>query len=136
MRGETGDLTDETAFVLATAVSVLPNSGSPSVAAQKRHLDQKGVISSLTNQIIRNAEDHVRATLRDPSSARFLGGILYRHQAVCGIVNAKNGYGGYTGDVVYLYVIPTQQVVIGQIEGLSPTDNERIATMLERYCHK
>lgn len=43
----------------------------------------------------------VRATLKDPDSARFERIIASRNAtgriAVCGFVNAKNSYGGYTG---------------------------------------
>lgn len=47
------------------------------------------------------AEGYVRAHLRDPESAKFtdvtmikVGGAPY---AICGWVNGKNGFGGYSG---------------------------------------
>lgn len=54
----------------------------------------------------------VKEQLRDPDSARF--GEMWAHNdrkfagkpvtAVCGSVNAKNGYGGYTGDRNFVFV--------------------------------
>ena len=46
------------------------------------------------------AEEAVRGTLRDPKSAEFQSVTVVRKAgsiAVCGSVNAKNGFGGYTG---------------------------------------
>jgi hypothetical protein len=51
-------------------------------------------------------ENAVRASLRDPGSAKF--STLHvlrspgRHNLYCGLVNAKNGFGGYTGDVPFV----------------------------------
>ncbi|WMT90159.1 hypothetical protein [Pelagibacterium sp. H642] len=51
-------------------------------------------------------EDGVRNELRDPDSARFDTMLAEKGSddltSVCGFVNAKNGYGGYTGMVPYL----------------------------------
>jgi hypothetical protein len=55
------------------------------------------------------AKAAVTATLRDPASATFDGLFLGRVNprtgipAVCGRVNAKNGYGGYAGPVKFYY---------------------------------
>jgi hypothetical protein len=48
----------------------------------------------------------VKTRLKDPQSATF-GGILASDAGqgvkyVCGVVNAKNSFGGYTGDTVFL----------------------------------
>lgn len=46
-------------------------------------------------------EDKVRGRLKDPSSAKFSNSRVYRAigaPLVCGDVNAKNSYGGYSGD--------------------------------------
>lgn len=43
----------------------------------------------------------VRTMLKDPDSAKF-GDIFFgRHGTVCGTVNAKNAFGGYTGAQVF-----------------------------------
>lgn len=60
-----------------------------------------------------SAERQVRAILRDPNSARFdkaTGRVLLTldngaHRSIdCGHVNAKNGYGGYTGQQPWFVV--------------------------------
>jgi hypothetical protein len=38
----------------------------------------------------------VKSILRDPDSAKFRG-IVQRNGMICGYVNARNGFGGYTG---------------------------------------
>jgi hypothetical protein len=38
----------------------------------------------------------VKSILRDPDSAKFRG-IVQRYNVICGYVNARNGFGGYTG---------------------------------------
>ncbi len=44
------------------------------------------------------AEQSVRAHLKDPESAQFTDMKYYRQASlVCGKVNARNGFGGYTG---------------------------------------
>jgi len=48
-----------------------------------------------------DAEDSVRAVLTDPESARFSRLFVSRQSGlpvVCGMVNAKNRFGGYVGD--------------------------------------
>src|SRR4051812_36543000 len=55
-----------------------------------------------TKADIPKARAAVRALLKDPESARFSTEIL-KPGTVCGLVNAKNSYGGYGGDVLYLY---------------------------------
>ncbi|MDB5684787.1 MAG: hypothetical protein JWM75_2485 [Sphingomonas bacterium] len=47
------------------------------------------------------AEMLVKFRLRDPESAQFAGSSVSRinkQEAVCGLVNSKNGYGGMAGD--------------------------------------
>lgn len=45
--------------------------------------------------LIRNAHANVLAKLRDPASAVFETATRYPGGAVCGIVRARNGFGGY-----------------------------------------
>lgn len=49
---------------------------------------------------IRKMEEGVRQRLKDPYSAKFRGSSMYTGgpaRVVCGEVNAKNSFGGYTG---------------------------------------
>lgn len=83
-------------------------------AAQDESDNQLAVDEAL---LIDNAKAAVLKTLRDPESARF-GRVFVRYckgldckagdpahgaPMVCGGVNAKNGFGGYTGLKVFLY---------------------------------
>ena len=61
------------------------------------------------------ARQAILSTLKDPYSAVF-GKVLYARLActdgqfhtVCGLVNAKNSYGGYTGSDLWLYRVDDQ----------------------------
>ncbi|OZS72283.1 hypothetical protein CHI95_22510 [Providencia rettgeri] len=78
---------------------------------------------SLTNEEKTNVEKAVKATLKDPDSATFKhtklvlsgDGVVDRY---CGMVNAKNSYGGYTGYSVFFVGITANK------------DGERVAIYL------
>jgi len=65
------------------------------------------------------AKDEVKKRLKDPDSAKF--GKVYVHQTqknvwiVCGFVNAKNSFGGYTGE---------KQFVSGVVKGTTFLESE------------
>lgn len=63
------------------------------------------------NRMIAEAEVIIKNGLKDPDSAQF-DKAHYTGKAVCGLVNAKNGYGGYSGFKRYVVVGP-----LGAIEG-------------------
>lgn len=54
------------------------------------------------------AKGWVRSALKDPDSAKFRDvrvlGHGETHTLACGYVNAKNSYGGYTGDQAFMIV--------------------------------
>lgn len=64
-------------------------------------------------EIINRAKAAVAAKLKDPASARFEGldRAMRRNvngtpmDSICGFVNAKNSYGGYTGPKPFLYLV-------------------------------
>lgn len=66
---------------------------------------ERGVPTGLTAADVALVQEGVRESLKDPDSARFgsmaaarlPGGGLF----VCGFVNAKNSFGGYTGDQLF-----------------------------------
>ncbi|MBA5777101.1 hypothetical protein H2509_08160 [Stappia sp. F7233] len=75
----------------------------------------------------------VRGVLKDPESARF-GEIVAASNSegvvsACGWVNAKNSYGGYTGDKPFLGVLTKGGFVPVSVGG---TSNETAATL--RVC--
>lgn len=62
----------------------------------------------------------VKQQLRDPDSAVFGRMNIYSDRklndyytpAVCGRVNAKNGFGGYTGEKAFVFIVPLTAVMI------------------------
>ncbi|MDO1476496.1 hypothetical protein [Comamonas thiooxydans] len=79
-----------------------------------------------TEAEIDDAKKTVISQLKDPESARFgeifaLSGTNGK-RSVCGYINAKNSYGGYTGDKMFS-IISSGSVVIqgsGPLGGLLP----------------
>ncbi len=65
------------------------------------------------NPEFRDAKDAVKAELNDPDSANFrnVRAITVRTRegsvvrSICGEVNAKNGFGGYSGFAPFVYII-------------------------------
>lgn len=83
-------------------------------------------------------ETAVKSSLKDPASATFKWLPLLPSadpaQPYCGLVNAKNSYGGYVGDAPFLVMVVTEggdkilhAVVIGMATG-DPTDTDSQVT--------
>lgn len=47
------------------------------------------------------AENAVKTRLKDPKSAEILGMVVFDN-VVCGSVNSKNSFGGYTGETLFM----------------------------------
>lgn len=60
---------------------------------------------SITPELQGAIEEAVRGELKDPDSAKFKHYVAFRDAkggiAACGVVNAKNSYGGYVGDAPF-----------------------------------
>lgn len=77
-------------------------------------------IAPLTTEHVAVVHETIRRSLKDPDSARFTepvaGTILAKDGSasllVCGFVNAKNSYGGYTGNKAYQGVIMKGEFVL------------------------
>lgn len=78
---------------------------------------------------VADAQRAVRAELKDPDSAKFRGikplrderpGAGGKVNGYCGWVNAKNSYGGYTGESYFIVSYPKRKVVIVPPELSSP----------------
>lgn len=73
----------------------------------------------LTKSDTAEIERSVRRELKDPESARFKGFLATKTKGgatVCGFVNAKNSYGGYTGFVPFSgYLIKARKTTTGQM---------------------
>lgn len=88
----------------------LPTSTSPGTSLQLQAV-------RVDNEQLRSLYSVVRSRLRDPSSAIFGDHRALRkfengesEIAVCGLVNAKNVYGGYTGEQMYLAIISGRDI--------------------------
>ena len=72
-----------------------------------------GVTCWMAVRPIIQAENTVRTRLKDPDSARFAGVSLNEKTgSICGWVNAKNSWGGYTGMTEFVLIVPTGEFVL------------------------
>lgn len=80
-----------------------------------------GPVCADESALIDSAKAAVARSLKDPESARFadlrIGRTANGEPVVCGTVNAKNSYGGYTGAAPFFY---TQDGEFRIVEGRSP----------------
>lgn len=79
--------------LLSMASGMFPQTAEEKLRAQRDTQQQVRLI---------RAEQAVKSVLRDPRSATFGTSFIGRDDAVCGVVNAKNGFGGYTGPQTYM----------------------------------
>lgn len=81
-------------FVFAAVLAVAACGGAQPDAEQKEN-----------DNLRIKAEVAVEAKLRDPGSAQFEAFVsrISGEPVVCGTVNAKNAFGGYTGKQLYIY---------------------------------
>src|SRR4051812_27370730 len=88
-------------------------------------------IATLTAAQTKALQEGVKGRLKDPDSARFgelaAGNMKDGSIHVCGLVNSKNSYGGYTGMAPYSANINGTEV--SQINGPTGGD-EMISSML------
>ena len=82
--------------------------------------------------LVREAEDAVRSRLRDPDSAEFKDvAICDKPNAVSGLVNSKNAYGGPTG--FQMFVFADGQAAVDAPEALArqnlPGEFSRLADL-------
>ncbi|HWV51561.1 hypothetical protein [Pseudorhodoplanes sp.] len=86
------------------------------------------------------ARDRVTSALKDPESARFTE-VTYKPaqpnargeptDVVCGMVNAKNSFGGYTGAKPFVYFVDRKQVTMSDGAGV---DRELGLTIYKNFC--
>jgi hypothetical protein len=86
--------------------------------------------------LMKKATTAVHNSLRDPASGRFGLMSVYhsRGDVVCGEINAKNGYGGYAGPNMFLYVAKTGQVMFMIDPTRSNNENMQMANLMGNYC--
>lgn len=117
-------------IVLGSAVSLFVEPAPEPVVSEAERLKREMFLrDQTTEELGRRA---VLAQLRDPSSARFgksLGRLKYGKRVACGFVNAKNGFGGYTGETPWVMVVEDGIVMIRPSQGGRGFDK-----VWNRYC--
>jgi hypothetical protein len=72
--------------------------GPPPTAAEQRATAQ----AAKNDELFGAARLGVKAQLKDPGSAKFARLFITKKGVVCGTVNAKNSFGGYTGNGYFI----------------------------------
>ncbi|WP_157783429.1 hypothetical protein [Serratia plymuthica] len=84
----------------------------------KKKIDDTPVNTNTASSLVEIGQSAVLKSLKDPGSAKF--GYSYQGKdrfTLCGTVNAKNGYGGYTGDTRFIYSLENGQLVFDDGNG-------------------
>lgn len=93
----------------ASAISVAAIALSGCVQPQSANNTNPPMPYELTASDRMAVSESVKGKLKDPESARFGLMLATRRQGdpikVCGYVNAKNSFGGYTGNEIFLGVL-------------------------------
>jgi hypothetical protein len=104
--------------VAAFALSLSGCANAPLEASAQPPKEPPGTPITLTAQQVKEIQAGVRAFLKDPDSAKFSGPVLAAKRPngdieACGMVNAKNSYGGYAGDSPYVATLRNGKVIDG-----------------------
>ena len=73
--------------------------------------------AKVNGSVLDDAHAAVQARLRNPGSAQFQYGFIIgtgNNRTVCGIVNTKNDFGGYSGYAPFVYHEPSKSVVLAR----------------------
>lgn len=113
------------------SVAPVSEPGGPSVAMAPYKLSA-AEISAI--------KDGVKRGLKDPGSAQFEGGFAAGQEpgkkeiTVCGFVNAKNGFGGYTGRKPFMGVLQAKPAFFATAGyGGTSSETEAVLTICKRY---
>lgn len=90
-----------------------PPTQTPPTAAEQKVRDE----ASIQQGAEMAAKAAVLSELRDPSSAVFEQVELLSNGVVCGYVNARNGFGGYTGSQPFMFGDPVGGLVMQERGG-------------------
>ena len=97
----------------------------------------RGLLITLTDEQIEYVQQGVRNVLKDPDSAvfgRIIAGALNASHAslvVCGWVNAKNSFGGYTGDKPFIGTVEGVFIETAfTLSDIGDTDTEALAVLI------
>ena len=99
-----------------------PSNQAPMTAEQKA----QGAEALQRYMQVMTAERAIKASLKDPDSAVFSDSVFREPGAVCGYVNARNSFGGLTGNKGYLVDTESGAILIeGSTKGFSAAWNTR-----------
>lgn len=105
--------------LIGLALEPSPPAPSAVEAAKRAELDsanaRRQAEALADRMLLSDAKERMRGRLKDPESAKFTEVIVARvtgKPIVCGYVNAKNSFGGYTGPKGF--VMPKGGVPIGE----------------------
>lgn len=124
--------------ILAIAAVTLL-AGCASTGGPASRSEPIGVPYVLTAAETKVVEEGVRGDLKDPNSAMFGRMVATRAPAdptsttVCGFVNAKNSFGGYTGDKPFMGLMASDESgkpLFFRVTGMGGTDTETMAVMM------
>lgn len=107
-------------FIALLALPAFLSGFGPKPTPEEKRAHQEEIARELN---IIHAKRAVKSSLRDPDSAVFGTTYTGRDSAICGAVNAKNGFGGYTGP--QLFMIHKDELRVGVTLPL---------TLWNRYC--
>lgn len=78
-------------------------------------------------------QEEVSKHLKDPSSAEFRN-LTRQGSAICGEVNAKNGFGGYAGFTAFILVEGQSLLLAPNTTKKSPSPEERLVELEENIA--
>jgi hypothetical protein len=93
-----------------------------------------GGVSAAESDYFLRAKQAISEGMRDPDSVKF--GKLFEgrgssgKQTICGEVNAKNGFGGYTGMTPFIYFVDTDQATRVDIQNAKQITDPKILEMM------
>jgi len=119
-------------FIGLVLVVALFSPNTPETMAEARTAaDSASVREREARDMIAVARVRVKARLKDPESAQF-GEIVVRNNVVCGTVNSKNPFGGYTGPELF-YAFGTLVYFDSDLKSLTP-DEAKLPREMRATC--
>lgn len=82
---------------------------------------------------IDDARTAIVKKLRDPESARFTD-VVEKPEAICGLINAKNQFGGYAGPRRFYYVTSSKMGFIESGGDISIDILDQMANGFTQFC--
>jgi hypothetical protein len=124
------------AFALSACSAPAPVKYEKPIRVVSKSNTQPRAIIDVPSDQMEDAKKKVSSTLKDPYSAVFdglYGTSIYpasdKATVVCGTVNAKNAYGGYTGAKKFAFIGGNTYLWSDVASGYAAIDNDFITTL-------